>query len=86
MKIRNKNQKLKDLPGILYIAKNGQDFIQQIGRDRNGFPELMVTFNMGWGSDYPIRYDDGKIAFDNPFIITKEIKNKCRKLLSVLEI
>ena len=45
---------------------------------------VMVTYSNG-NQDWPILYEDGRIAFDNPLAVPPSIKKKARKLLEQLE-
>jgi len=70
-------EKCQSTMGIKVIFKNSRYSIETYLNGNNEISLLVVkddTF-----VDYPIKYDNGDVAFDNPYMLPKYIKNRVIK-------
>ena len=59
--------------------------IRQTGCNKAFYNGMRVMVTNGWWSDWPIKYDNGKIAYDWPERIPKYAKKLVEKAFNALE-
>jgi hypothetical protein len=59
----------------LVLRRNGESLWQD---RRGGF----ITLNKNGGTDYPVRYEDGRIGYDYPETLTKAFRAMVRAYLN----
>lgn len=65
---------------VLWTSQNGKWEIILEKNDR--FPEGFIVVTDGWFCDYPIMYDNGKVAYDYPERIPVYVRDKVEKIMA----
>ena len=70
--MKKQHQPQTTLPNAIVIRKFGKWTIEQYTNPNTHRPSYAISD--GYAVHYPVIYDSGKVAFDNPYVIPKTVR------------